>query len=177
MAIRNSSVMFSKGERALFQGHDPIEFYKQLMTAFEGDPGPLLKMASSKDEASREYGRSQVQERLRGLCTERLFLDFMKWVSALRAEYRPFVEAGLLLVLTRRTTYRDVCGYWFNKDLPTYRNLWSTYVAGKRLRDGTLPPPEAFEAVTTCPAEAQEMNYDAEADAWDRAATGRSRTI
>jgi hypothetical protein len=169
--------MFSIKERAIFREHDPIELYKQLMTAFDGDPQPLLNTAASEDEGSRQYGRDQVKERLHGLCTERLFLDFMKWVSALRAEYKPFVEAGLLLVRTRQTTYRDVCGYWFNKDLPTYRNLWSAYVAGKRLRDGTLPPPEAFEAVATCPAEAQEMNYDAEADAWDRAATGRSRTI
>jgi hypothetical protein len=169
--------MFSREARKLFQGHDPIELYKRLMTAFDGDPGPILNMAASEDEGSRQYGRDQVKERLRGLCTERLFLNFMKWVSALRAEYRPFVEAGLLLVLTRRTTYRDVCGYWFNKDLPTYRNLWSTYVAGKRLRDGTLPPPEAYDAVAACQAEAEEMIYDAETDAWDRAATRRASSL
>lgn len=161
--------MYLPWEKQIWEGLDPIETYRRLMDAFEGDPEPILLRCLCPDPDIRAEGRARVRELAKTVFPtpdpEATYLAFMDWVRELRAEYQPLIEAG---VPSHGGSWRDVCGYWFCRHHARYLALWVAYRAVYLNKHGLQPPKESYDAITSSPIESAERAYDERADAFER---------
>ena len=149
------------GPRPIWEGFEPISLYSLLTSSLQGDPEPLLSACQSPDKELREAAQDELGRKVgKAFHTEdpraavQQYLLFMRWVAAVTEEYKYLADVGY-----QPSDWREVCGLWFNRLRPTYRTLWACHRAMYLALKELPPPAEAYLAMTSSEAEAQDLAH------------------